>query len=159
MDANDACENDLSARFPPKSKFSKHEPVKKAEARTMRRVRATMPWVGPPCRLPVRRKIQINGGRTAKMRNRVQPIQQRRAQRAASPELLFTRATQSASKIQPVTSLPMPAARTVTPTGVPRSLSSVRIRHSTGKAVIFVTTISDMKLKDGCNYIPRVQFR
>jgi hypothetical protein len=111
-------------------------PVKKAEARTINIVRATMLWVGPFCRLPVRLNIQMNGGRTAKINNRVQPIQQRSAQSAARPELLLTKATHRASRTQPVTSFPIPAARTVEPTLERSKLSSVRIRHKTGKAVM-----------------------
>jgi hypothetical protein len=52
------------------------------------------------------------------------------------PDPLLTRATQRAKRIHPVTSFPTPAARTVTPTGVPKSFNSVRIRHRTGNAVI-----------------------
>jgi hypothetical protein len=52
------------------------------------------------------------------------------------PAAELTSATVRASRIQPTTSLPTPAERTTTPTVVSSSLSSVRIRQRTGKAVI-----------------------
>jgi len=77
-----------------------------------------------------------NAGRIAKTKNNTHPTQVNKTYSAVIPDPLFTNATHSASKIQPVTSFPTPAARTVTPTGVLRSFNSVRMRHSTGKAVI-----------------------
>jgi hypothetical protein len=86
--------------------------------------------------LPVFLRAHKKQGRIAKIRNKIHPIQQRRTYKAVRPDALLTRATQRARRIQPVTSLPTPAARTVTPTGVLSNFSSVSIRHSTGKAVI-----------------------
>jgi hypothetical protein len=111
-------------------------PVNQADVRTMSIVRATMLWLGPFCRLPVRLSTHIKGGRTTKTSNRVQPMQQSSAQRAVRPLLLLTKATQRARRIQPTTSLPIPAAKVVTPTLERSKLSSLRIRQSTGKAVM-----------------------
>lgn len=52
------------------------------------------------------------------------------------PAAALTRLTVSARSAQPTTSFPTPAARVTTPTSVSSSLSSVRIRQRTGKAVI-----------------------
>ena len=129
------------------------------EKRTNRIVTQTAVWVGPFWMLPVFFRYQWKTGLIAKTKNNIQPIHVSKTYRAVSPEPLLTRATQSARRIQPTTSFPTPAARTVTPTGVPRSLSSVRIRHSTGKAVIFATSISDEKKRERWDYVRRVQFR
>jgi hypothetical protein len=75
-------------------------------------------------------------GLTAKTKNKPHPTQQRRTYKATIPEPLLTNATQRARRIQPTTSFPTPAARTVIPTGVERSFNSVRIRQRTGNAVI-----------------------
>lgn len=61
---------------------------------------------------------------------------QRTTYNAVMPDPLLTSATHRARSTQPTTSFPTPAARTVTPTGVPRRFSSVRIRHRTGNAVM-----------------------
>ncbi len=84
--------------------------------------------------LPDFLKIQRKAGRTPYARNRTYATQVSKTYNAVNPAPALTRATQRASNIQPTTSLPTPADRTTTPTWVCRSLSSVRIRHNTGKA-------------------------
>lgn len=112
-------------------------PVNQADVNVRSKVIATMPCVGPFFRLPDRRSNHMRPGRTAKTRNRIHPTAQSNTYNAVIPDPLLTRATQSARRIQPATSLPTPAASTVTPTGVPSSFSSVRMRQRTGKAVIW----------------------
>ena len=65
----------------------------------------------------------------------------------------LTRATVKASNTHPTTSFPTPADRTMTPTVVWRSLSSVRIRARTGNAVIAkLTPIKRRKIpKEGAD--------
>ena len=52
------------------------------------------------------------------------------------PPFEFTKATITASKIHPTTSLITPADKAIVPTGVCVSLYSTSIRQRTGKAVI-----------------------
>ena len=56
------------------------------------------------------------------------------------PDPALTRATQSARRIQPTTSLATPADSTMIPTDVRRSFNSVRMRQRTGNAVIAIAT-------------------
>lgn len=112
-------------------------PVNQEDVKTSKIVSATMPWEGPFSRLPLRRRMYLKAGRTAYTKKRHQPMQTSNTHKAASPDPLFTSATQRANRIHPVTSLPTPAARTVTPTGVAKSFNSVRILQRTGKAVIY----------------------
>lgn len=133
MDTDDVCYWSATAG---EDRGRKHLLVKNAEKRTSSKVNATTPCVGPFCKLPVLLTHHMNGGLTANTKNRIHPMQHSNAQRAASPLLLLTKATQSANKIQPVTSFPMPAANTVTPTLLLNNLSSVKIRHRTGNAVM-----------------------
>jgi len=69
-------------------------------------------------------------------KNNVHPTQVKRIHKAVSPEPAFTRATLNAKSTHPTISFPTPADKTTIPTVVSRSLSSVRIRHNTGNAVI-----------------------
>lgn len=63
------------------------------------------------------------------------------------PEEALTSATDSARSVQPTISFPTPADRTTIPTVVSTSLSSVRMRQRTGKAVIeYATPVKSMKL-------------
>src|SRR5882757_3371070 len=71
-----------------------------------------------------------------KSRNSVQPTQVKRIHKAVSPEPAFTKATLRAKSTHPTISFPTPADKTTIPTVVSKSLSSVRIRHNTGNAVI-----------------------
>lgn len=119
---------------PPKIGWIPIMPVKKAEVRAKSNVNATTDCVGPFCRLPVLFSIHMKAGQMAKIRRSAYPAATKRTQRAVNPVPAFTRATQRASRIQPTTSFPTPAERTMTPTGVAKSLSSVRIRHRTGNA-------------------------
>ena len=70
-----------------------------------------------------------------------------KTQSAVRPEPELTRATVKAKSVQPTMSIPEPADKTTIPTVVSSSLSSVKIRHRTGKAVIdSVTAVNSMKL-------------
>lgn len=109
-------------------------PVKKAEVSAMTSVNTTMPCDGPSVRAFVRRRAHRKQGLTAKTRNSTQPRHVKSTQRAVIPLPALTKATHSARRIQPTTSLPTPAESTMMPTGVDSSFSSVRIRQSTGKA-------------------------
>jgi len=73
---------------------------------------------------------------TAISKNNVHPTQAKRIHKAVSPEPAFTRATLKANSTHPTMSFPIPADKTTIPTVVSRSLSSVRMRHSTGNAVM-----------------------
>ena len=73
---------------------------------------------------------------TMKSKNNVHPTQVRRIHKAVSPEPAFTKATLKAKSTHPTISFPIPADKTTMPTVVSRSLSSVRMRHNTGNAVI-----------------------
>jgi len=73
---------------------------------------------------------------TRRSRNNVHPMQVKRIHKAVSPEPAFTKATLKANRVHPTISFPTPADKTTIPTVVSKSLSSVRIRHSTGNAVM-----------------------
>ena len=73
---------------------------------------------------------------TRKRQNNVQPTQVKRIHKAVSPEDAFTKATLKAKSVHPTISFPTPADKTTIPTVVSKSLSSVRMRHKTGNAVI-----------------------
>jgi hypothetical protein len=92
--------------------------------------------VGPFCVLPVNLANRSSAILTGHMRNAVNAMHVSRIHRAVSPEVALTRATASASRLQPTTSLHTPADRTTMPTVVSRSFSAVRMRQRTGKAVI-----------------------
>lgn len=86
--------------------------------------------------LPVILASQSNARLTGKRRNKVYAKQVRKVHRAVRLDVAFTNETASASKVQPMTSFATPAERTMRPTVVSSSLSAVRIRQRTGKAVI-----------------------
>ena len=73
---------------------------------------------------------------TGRSKNNVHPMQVKRIHKAVSPEPAFTRATLKAKRTHPMISSPIPADKTTIPTVVSRSLSSVKMRHNTGNAVI-----------------------
>ena len=73
---------------------------------------------------------------TMKSKNNVHPRQVKRIHTAVSPEPAFTKATLKAKSVHPTISFPTPADNTTIPTVVSKSLSSVRIRHNTGNAVM-----------------------
>ena len=76
----------------------------------------------------------------------VHPTQTNKIHKAVSPLLAFTSATLRASKVHPIMSLTTPADKTIIPTVVSSNLSSVRMRHKTGKAVIeYATPVKSMK--------------
>ena len=103
--------------------------------------------VGPSLIEPVRRASQYRMRLTMKRRNNVQPTQVRRIQSAMRPEPALTRATLRARSVQPMMSFPTPAESTTIPTVVSSSLSSVKIRHRTGNAVMeYATPVKSMKL-------------
>lgn len=78
------------------------------------------------------------------------PMQTNKIHNAVSPLPAFTSATLRASNVHPMMSLPTPADKTTIPTVVSSNLSSVRMRHSTGKAVIeYATPVKSMK----CGYV------
>ena len=88
-------------------------------------------------------KITLLIGRS---KNNVHPIQVKRIHRAVRPEPAFTKATLKAKSTHPTISFPIPADKTTIPTVVSRSLSSVRMRHNTGNAVIEnATPVNNMK--------------
>jgi hypothetical protein len=72
--------------------------------------------------------------------NKAQAIAKRTMYNAVIPVDALTSATERARSVHPTISFPTPAERTQTPTVVSRSLSSVRILQSTGKAVIEYAT-------------------
>lgn len=111
-------------------------PVKNELVSAISNVKATMDCEGPFSSEPVRRRIHMNPMRTGKARKSENPTQVSSTQSAVIPLPALTRATQRASKIQPTTSFPTPADRTMTPTGVESSFSSVRMRQRTGKACV-----------------------
>lgn len=83
---------------------------------------------------------------TGKKRTKLNATQARNVYKAVRPEVAFTRAILSASNVQAMTSLATPADRTMRPTVVSSSLSSVRMRQRTGKAVMeYVTPTKSIK--------------
>ena len=120
--------------------------VKKAEPNRSRIVIVMKNIVGPFCIEPVliasHRMIYLTG----KRRTNVHPTHTRRMYRASTPAPPFTRATERAKSVQPIMSFPTPADSTTIPTVVSRSLSSVRMRHRTGKAVMeYATPVNSIK--------------
>lgn len=91
---------------------------------------------GPLVIEPVRMATHKTNLFTTRSKNNVHPMQVKRIYKAVSPDPAFTRATLKAKSVHPTISFPTPADRTTIPTVVSKSLSSVRIRHSTGNAVI-----------------------
>jgi hypothetical protein len=80
--------------------------------------------VGPSSVEPVRTASQLKNPRTGNSRNMAHPTHVKKTHRAVKPDEAFTRAILNASKVQPTTSLAIPALSTTTPTVVSRSLSS-----------------------------------
>ena len=70
------------------------------------------------------------------MRNAMNAIHVSRVHSAVRPEVALTRATASANRLQPTTSLHTPTDRTIMPTLVSNSCRALRIRQRMGKAVI-----------------------
>lgn len=110
--------------------------VKNEHAQNIKMVTVMKNIVGPFSVLPVNLANHNSAILTGHMRNAVNATHVSRIHRAVSPDVALTRATASASRLQPTTSLHTPADRTTTPTVVSRSCSAVRIRQRTGKAVI-----------------------
>lgn len=110
--------------------------VKNADPNTRSIVAVIKNIVGPCCVDPVCLASHPKAYLTGNNRNNVHPKQTNKTHNAVNPEPAFTRATLSANKVHPTTSLPTPAERTTMPTVVSRSLSSVRMRQRTGKAVM-----------------------
>lgn len=129
--------------------------VKNAEISTRRNVIVIIVVLGCPfSRLPVFLASHLKAYFTGNRRNRIYPTPAKRTQRAVRPEDALTRATLSANRTQPTTSFPTPAESVTTPTVVSSKRVSVRIRQSTGKAVIPIATATNkMKyplLTDSC---------
>ena len=123
--------------------------VKNADPKRMRIVKVMKNMVGPFSIEPVLRATQRSILRTMNSMKRDHAMQTNKIHKAVSPLPAFTSATLSASNVHPMMSFPTPADKTTTPTVVSSSLSSVRMRHSTGKAVIeYATPVKSMK----CGY-------
>jgi hypothetical protein len=121
--------------------------VKNADANTIRIVKVVKNIVGPFSMEPVLRATQKSTLRTTYNMKSDHPMQSKNIHSAVSPLPAFTSATLRASKIHPIRSLQTPAANTTTPTDVSNRLSSVRMRHNKGKAVIeYATPVKSMKL-------------
>lgn len=114
--------------------------VKKADANATRIVTVTKNMVGPPCVEPVLLASHNMAHLTGSKKKIVQPTQMNVIHNAVNPECALMSVIHRARRIQPTISFPTPAESTTMPTVVSRSLSSVRIRHRTGKAVIENTT-------------------
>src|SRR6266702_4716335 len=120
--------------------------VKNAEPNKIKIVTVIKNMVGPFSMEPVVRANQNSTLRTRNNMKRVHPIQDNRIHNAVSPLPALTSATLRASNVHPMISLPTPADKTTIPTVVSSSLSSVRMRHSTGKAVIeYATPVKSIK--------------
>ena len=91
---------------------------------------------GPLVIEPVWMATQKTTRLTGKRQNNVQPTQVKRIHKAVSPEPAFTKATLKAKRVHPTISFPTPADKATIPTVVSKSLSSVKIRHNTGNAVM-----------------------
>ena len=135
--------------------------VKNAEANKIKVVAVMKNMVGPFSMEPVIRASQNNTLRTRNSMKRVHPIQTNRTYNAVSPLPALTRATLRASNVHPMISLPTPADKTTIPTVVSSSLSSVRMRHSTGKAVMEnATPVKSMKcVYDTCEESMKCLYR
>ena len=120
--------------------------VKNADPNKIRIVTVMKKIVGP---LSIERVLRANQESTLRTMNSmkiVHPMQTNNIHNAVSPLPVLTSATLRASKVHPMMSLPTPADKTTIPTVVSSSLSSVRMRHSTGKAVIeYATPVKSMK--------------
>ncbi len=120
--------------------------VKNADPKRIRVVNVMKNMVGPFPIEPVLRAAQRSTLRTTNSMKRVHPMQINKIHNAVSPLPAFTSATLRASNVHPMMSLQTPADRTMIPTVVSSSLSSVKMRHSTGKAVIeYATPVNSMK--------------
>ena len=123
--------------------------VKNADPNKTRIVMVINNIVGPFSIERVLRAIQKSILRTTTSMKIDHPMQTNKIHNAVSPLPAFTRATLRASNVHPMMSLPTPAERTTIPTVVSSSLSSVRMRHNTGNAVIeYATPVKSMK----CGY-------
>ena len=92
--------------------------------------------VGPLVIEPVHLASQCKNVLRGNRRNSVQTMQVNKIQSAINPDPARTRATESANKVHPTMSFPIPADNTTIPTVVSKSFSSVKIRQSTGNAVM-----------------------
>jgi len=110
--------------------------VKNADPNIRRIVKVMKPFDGPLVIEPVWMATQKTTLFTRRRQNNVQPTQVRRIHKAVNPEPAFTKATLKAKSAHPTISFPTPADKTTIPTVVSNSLSSVRIRHKTGNAVM-----------------------
>ena len=120
--------------------------VKKADPNKITIVTVMKNIVGPLSIERVLRATQKSTLRTMNSMNNDHPTQIIKIHSAVSPLPAFTSATLRASNVHPMMSLPTPADNTTIPTVVSSSLSSVRMRHSTGKAVIEnATPVKSMK--------------
>ena len=118
----------------------------KAEPNRIKMVTVIKNIVGPFSIEPVRRASQCNANLTGRSKKSVQPTHVRRIHKAINPDPALTSATESARRVHPIISLPTPAERTTIPTVVSSNLSYVRIRQSTGKAVMeYATPVNNMK--------------
>ena len=127
--------------------------VKNADPNKIRIVTVMKKIVGP---LSIERVLRANQKSTLRTMSSMKsdhPMQTNKIHKAVSPLPAFTSATLRASKVHPMMSLPTPADNTTIPTVVSSSLSSVRMRHSTGKAVIeYATPVKSMKwVYDTCD--------
>ena len=121
--------------------------MKNADPKTIRIVKVMKNIVGPFSIEPELRATQKSPLRTMNSMNIVHPMQTNNTHTAVSPLPAFTSATLRASKIHPMISLQTPADRTTIPTLVSSSLSSVRMRHNKGNAVIeYATAVKSMKV-------------
>src|SRR6266550_9152292 len=94
----------------------------------------------PRSKLPVRLASQTYPHLMGNVKKSVKPVQLNRTQRADKPEDALINATVSTRRIHPTTSLATPAESATTPTVVSSIFNSVKIRQSTGKAVIPTAT-------------------
>jgi len=122
--------------------------VKNADPKRITIVKVMKNIVGPFSIDPVLRATQKTTLRTMNSMKIVHPMQTNKIHTAVSPLPEFTSATLRASKIHPMISLPTPAEMTTTPRVVSNSLSSVRMRHNKGNAVIeYATPVKSIKVE------------
>lgn len=120
--------------------------VKNEDPNRTRVVRVMKTIVGPFSIEPVLRASHKSALRTMTSMKTVHPMQTNKIHKAVSPLPAFTSATLRASNVHPIMSFPTPADKTIIPTVVSSSFSSVRMRHKTGKAVIeYATPVKSMK--------------
>ena len=120
----------------PKIAWTPITSVKNADPNIRRITNVMKLFDGPLLIEPVWTATQKTTLFTTRSRNNVHPTQVKRIQTAVSPEPAFTKATLKARSVHPTISFPTPADKTTIPTVVSKSLSSVKIRHSTGNAVM-----------------------